>query len=345
MQSNLTLGGAPVASELRDVAQGIAQGDFKKVGLNATLLGAYACAGASGAGKTAQIGGKAQLGAKIAAVSGAGSVLNNCANHDTGAGAKRGHTGHDGRSPKKATRINFDQIFEKIDVGTRKTKIICTLGPACWDTEMLVKMLDAGMNIARLNFSHGDHETHSRTVGNLRAALAQRPNLRCAIMLDTKGPEIRSGFYAAGGSIELTAGQKLKIVTDYSFKGDKNTIACSYKALPQTVHVGSVIFVADGSLTCEVSEIHDDHVIVICKNGCKIGERKNMNLPGAIVDLPTLTPKDEKDLVDFGLTHDIDFIAASFVRKASDIAYIRKVLGPKGDKIHIISKIENQEGL
>ena len=210
---------------------------------------------------------------------------------------------------------------------------------------MLVKMLDAGMNIARLNFSHGDHETHSRTVGNLRAALAQRPHLKCAIMLDTKGPEIRSGFYAAGGSIEIKAGQKLKIVTDYSFKGDNTTIACSYKALPQTVKVGSVIYVADGSLTCEVAEVHDDHVIVNCKNGCKIGERKNMNLPGAIVDLPTLTPKDEKDLVDFGLTHDIDFIAASFVRKASDIAYIRKVLGPKGDKIHIISKIENQEGL
>ena len=104
--------------------------------------------------------------------------------------------------------------------------------PACWDTEMLVKMLDAGMNIARLNFSHGDHETHSRTVGNLRAALAQRPGLKCAIMLDTKGPEIRSGFYAAGGNIEITANQKLKIVTDYSFKGDNTCIACSYKSLP-----------------------------------------------------------------------------------------------------------------
>jgi len=91
------------------------------------------------------------------------------------------------------------------------------------------------MNIARFNFSHGDHATHSRTVGRLREALKQRPHLTCAIMLDTKGPEIRSGFYKDGGSIEITAGQKLKIVTDYNFKGDNTTIACSYKALPQTV--------------------------------------------------------------------------------------------------------------
>ena len=97
---------------------------------------------------------------------------------------------------------------------------------------MLVKMLDAGMNIARLNFSHGDHVTHSRTVGNLRAALAQRPGKKCAIMLDTKGPEIRSGFYKNGGSIEIKANQKLKIVTDYSFKGDNTCIACSYASLP-----------------------------------------------------------------------------------------------------------------
>lgn len=134
-------------------------------------------------------------------------------------------------------------------------------------------------------------------------------------------------------------------MTDYDFKGDNTCIACSYKSLPTTVKVGSTIFVADGSLTCTVKSIGDDHVIVKCENGCKIGERKNMNLPGAVVDLPTLTEKDEDDLVDFGLEHDVDFIAASFVRKASDIEYIRDVLGPKGANIKIIAKIENQEGL
>lgn len=163
-------------------------------------------------------------------------------------------------------------------------------------------------------------------------------------MLDTKGPEIRTGMLKEA-PLSLVAGQKLKIVTDYSVKGDATQIACSYKSLPTTVHVGSTIFVADGSLTCEVTEIKDDHVVVECKNSCTIGERKNMNLPGAIVDLPTLTEQDEKDLVDFGLKWNVDFIAASFVRKPTDVQRIREVLGPKGAHIQIISKIENQEGL
>lgn len=128
-------------------------------------------------------------------------------------------------------------------------------------------------------------------------------------------------------------------------KGDETQIACSYKSLPKTVKKGSTVFIADGSLTCEVVEIKDDHVVVECKNACTIGEKKNMNLPGAIVDLPTLTEQDEKDLVDFGIKWNVDFVAASFVRKASDVEYIREVLGPKGAHIKIISKIENQEGL
>lgn len=105
------------------------------------------------------------------------------------------------------------------------------------------------------------------------------------------------------------------------------------------------MYVADGSLTLTVTEIGSDFVMARCENGCMLGEKKNMNLPGAVVDLPTLTPKDETDLVEFGLKYNVDFIAASFVRKASDIEYIRDILGPKGSHIKIISKIENQEGL
>mmetsp|Transcript_31448 Transcript_31448/g.48103 ORF Transcript_31448/g.48103 Transcript_31448/m.48103 type:complete len:461 (-) Transcript_31448:36-1418(-) len=210
---------------------------------------------------------------------------------------------------------------------------------------MLVKMLDAGMNVARLNFSHGDHKTHGQSLQNLKAALKERPDKTCAVLLDTKGPEIRTGFLKDHQPIEITAGQSLKITTDYDFLGDNTAIACSYEALPETVKVGSPILIADGSLTCEVTEVHDDYIIVECKNGCKIGERKNMNLPGAIVDLPTLTEKDEDDLVDFGIKQNVDFIAASFVRKASDVENIKDVLGPKGAHIRIISKIENHEGL
>lgn len=205
---------------------------------------------------------------------------------------------------------------------------------------MLTKMLQAGMNIARLNFSHGNHESHGKTVSNLREAMAQS-GLSCAILLDTKGPEIRSGMLKDHKPIEITAGQTLKIVTDYEHQGDNTCIACTYGALPKTVQVGSTIFFADGSLTAEVTEIGDDFVNVLCKNGCKLGERKNMNLPGAVVDLPTLTQQDELDIVDFGLNQGIDFIAASFVRKASDVHYIRNLMGDKGKGIQIISKIEN----
>jgi pyruvate kinase len=164
-------------------------------------------------------------------------------------------------------------------------------------------------------------------------------------MLDTKGPEIRTGILKDGQPIELEMGQNLDIVTDYALEGDNTTIACSYKALPQTVQVGSTIYIADGSLTCEVTEIMENGVKTTVKNKAKIGERKNMNLPGAIVDLPTLTEKDEIDLTDFGLKHGIDMVAASFVRKQEDIEYIRDLLGPRGAHIKIIAKIENQEGL
>ena len=122
---------------------------------------------------------------------------------------------------------------------------------------MLVKMLDAGMNIARLNFSHGDHKSHGQTLENLREALKQRPDKNCAVMLDTKGPEIRTCFNRDNKPIDLTAGQSLKIVTDPAIEGDNTKISCTYKNLPKTVSVGSTIFMADGSLTCEVSEVHD----------------------------------------------------------------------------------------
>jgi len=205
-------------------------------------------------------------------------------------------------------------------------------------------MLDAGMNVARLNFSHGDHESHGGSVDRLREALKMRPDKVCAIMLDTKGPEIRTGMLK-GGTVTLVKDQTLEITTDYDYEGDAEKIACSYQALPTSVVVGSCIYIADGSLTCEVSEILESGVKVKVMNNATLGNRKNMNLPGAIVDLPTLTEKDENDLVEFGVKKNVDMIAASFVRKADDIEYIRDVLGPQGAHIKIIAKIENQEGL
>lgn len=227
----------------------------------------------------------------------------------------------------------------------RKTKIVCTIGPSCWSTDMLIQMIDAGMNVARLNFSHGSHEGHGNTLTNLRAALAERPRAQVAVMLDTKGPEIRTGFLKEGGSISLEKGQTLEICTDYEFLGDSTKIACSYKSLPTSVEPGQTILIADGSLVVTVTELRETSVLVEVMNSTKIGERKNMNLPGVVVDLPTITEKDEDDIVNFGLVENVDYIAASFVRKGSDIELIRETLGEAGKHIKIIAKIENQEGL
>lgn len=222
--------------------------------------------------------------------------------------------------------------------------MICTIGPACDNVETLVKMIDLGMNCARLNFSHGDHKTHAKTVDNLKEAFRLRRNVPVAILLDTKGPEIRTGFLAEAPAY-LVKGETLEMCTDYAFKGHKNKIACSYPDLCSSVKVGGPILCADGSLVLTVKEIRETSVMCEIMNNCKLGERKNMNLPGCEVKLPTITEKDEDDIIDFALKKGCDFVALSFVRKAKDIEECRDILGPKGSRTKIIAKIENQEGL
>jgi pyruvate kinase len=169
----------------------------------------------------------------------------------------------------------------------------------------------------------------------------------CAVMLDTKGPEIRTGKLKNGKPIQLVSGQQITITTDYDHEGDDQMIAMSYKKLAVDVGPGSSILCADGSIVLEVvsTDPASGTVRCVCKNTATLGERKNVNLPGVVVDLPTLTAKDEEDLLNWGVPNEIDLIAASFVRKASDIDYIRGVLGEKGRYIKIISKVENQEGI
>merc|ERR1719379_1264862 len=237
----------------------------------------------------------------------------------------------------------FDEHTE--DPVTRKTKIICTMGPSCWDVDKLVQMIDAGMNIARLNFSHGDHEGHGACVKRIREAAKQRPNKPVAILLDTKGPEIRTGFFKDGGKIDLKQGQDLKLVTDYAFKGDNTCIALSYGKLCESVKPGNIILCADGSLSLKVKTVGSDHVMTEVMNNCELGERKNCNLPGVKVDLPVLQDKDKDDIVNFGVKNKVHFVAASFVQSADDVKLIRKTLGLRGRHIKIIPKIENEEGL
>jgi len=226
----------------------------------------------------------------------------------------------------------------------KKTQIVCTIGPSCWSVERLVEMIDEGMSVARLNFSHGDHEVHAASVARIREACKLRPGAHVAIMLDTKGPEIRTGFLEEGKAIELVSGSDLILTTDYSFKGNSSKIAVSYPLLPKSVKVKGKILMADGSIVLEVVEIGDDWVKTKVLNSGKLGERKNMNLPGCKVELPVIGEKDKNDLVNFAIPQGCNFIAASFVQKA-DVKLIREILGPRGRHIKIISKIENQAGL
>merc|ERR1719394_1658286 len=241
----------------------------------------------------------------------------------------------------------MSSFVEKPDSYNRKCKIICTMGPSCWDPDKLEALIENGMNIARLNFSHGDHDAHGATVERIRAAASKFPDKPVAILLDTKGPEIRTGFFRedVGDKIELTQGQDLKLVTDYSYKGDSTCIAVSYPALTTSVKPGNTILCADGSLSLTVKECGADFVMTEVMNSVKLGERKNCNLPGVKVELPVLQEKDKDDLVKFGIPQGVDFIAASFVQSKEDVEMIRKTLGLRGRSIKIISKIENEEGL
>lgn len=247
----------------------------------------------------------------------------------------------------RGSNITLASITTPSDVLSRKTKIICTMGPACWDVPTLEGLIEAGMNVARFNFSHGDHEGHKACLDRVRQAAANRKK-HIGILLDTKGPEIRTGFFADDAKkITLKKGDNITLTADYNFKGSSKKLACSYADLATSVKTGQSVLVADGSLVLTVLSCHPSEGEVVCRieNDCSIGERKNMNLPGVIVNLPTLTDKDVDDIVNWGLKYNVDYIAASFVRKAADVHRIREILGDMDGKIKIYCKIENQEGM
>jgi pyruvate kinase len=224
----------------------------------------------------------------------------------------------------------------------RRTKIVCTIGPASESEEMLIKLVNAGMNVARLNFSHGDHEEHKRRIDAIKKVrqMLQKP---VAIMLDTKGPEVRLGRFREG-SAEIKAGDQFTLTTE-EILGDSTRCTMTYKDLPNEVSQGTRILIADGLMELSVLDKTDSEVICQVVNGGMLSDRKNMNIPGATSKLPAITERDIADLI-FGIENEIDFVAASFIRTASDVLEIRKVLEENGGSyINIISKIENQEGV
>ncbi|WP_251519934.1 MULTISPECIES: pyruvate kinase [Staphylococcus] len=226
----------------------------------------------------------------------------------------------------------------------RKTKIVCTIGPASESEEMLEKLMKAGMNVARLNFSHGDHAEHKARIDSIRK-VADKLGKTVAILLDTKGPEIRT-HNMKDGAIELEKGTEV-IVSMTEVEGTPEKFSVTYDNLINDVDEGSYILLDDGLIELQVKQINKDKGEVLCDvlNSGELKNKKGVNLPGVKVSLPGITDKDAED-IKFGISENIDFIAASFVRRPSDVLDIRKLLEEQNNKnISIIPKIENQEGI
>ena len=224
----------------------------------------------------------------------------------------------------------------------KKTKIVCTMGPSTEKQEIIENLLNSGMNVARFNFSHGDHAEHGNRI-NLVKAAGKATGKTVSLMLDTKGPEMRLGKFAAG-KVQLVAGKKLILTADQDFVGDETKVAVSHKGLCTEVKPGDTILLSDGLVSLTVEEIQGTDIVTTIMNSGIMGTLKRVAAPGVSVNLPPLSDRDVKDVI-FGISQDMDFIAASFVQRAADVHAIRKVITDNNGKMEIISKIENMEGV
>ncbi|NQZ91675.1 MAG: pyruvate kinase PykF [Moritella sp.] len=226
----------------------------------------------------------------------------------------------------------------------KKTKIVCTIGPKTESVEKLTELVNAGMNVMRLNFSHGNFAEHSVRIQNIRV-VSENLNKKIAVLLDTKGPEIRTIKLENGEDVILTAGQLFTFTTDINVVGNKDSVAVTYPGFAKDLSPGAIILVDDGLIEMKVVETTDTEVKCTVLNTGALGENKGVNLPNISVGLPALSEKDKADLA-FGCEQEVDFVAASFIRKADDVREIREILfNNGGENIQIISKIENQEGV
>lgn len=223
------------------------------------------------------------------------------------------------------------------------TKIVCTLGPSVSSVETLAGLLKAGMNVARLNFSHGSHEEHMGRITALREAMA-KTEMPAAFLLDTKGPEIRTGLLKDGKDVTLKVGSTFTLTTK-PCEGTQEMVSVSYEGFTKDIRVGNTVLIDDGLIELNVTEVTGDKVVTKVLNNGVLGQRKGVNLPNVRLNLPALAEQDFKDL-EFGCKVGVDFVAPSFIRKVSDVLEVRAALDKFGGKnIKIISKIENQEGV
>ncbi len=224
----------------------------------------------------------------------------------------------------------------------RKTKIVCTIGPSSNDREILREMLKAGMNVARVNFSHGTHEGHKKTIETFRE-VRDEMGIAAAVLLDTKGPEIRVGNFENGEEI-LEDGQEFTLTTR-DIVGTKEIVSVTYKDLPKEVRHGNRILINDGKIVIYVIETTETEVKGRVIHGGKISNHKGINLPNVNLNMPYMSEQDKSDLI-FGVENDVDYIAASFVRTANDVKEVKNILHEHGgNEIKVIAKIESTQGI
>lgn len=223
----------------------------------------------------------------------------------------------------------------------RKTKIICTLGPASESEEMIGRLIDKGMNVARFNFSHGDHAEHLARLERLKKIRAEKGK-SVAALLDTKGPEIRLCDFK-DGKAQLKKGGKF-ILTTEDVLGDETRASVTYKNLPKDAKVGGTILIDDGLIGLRIDNVTDTELECTVENDGQVSNHKGVNLPGADLSMPFISPQDRKDIL-FACEHNMDFIAASFTRTAEDIREIRYILNNNGSRARIIAKIESVQGV
>merc|ERR1712240_980062 len=260
------------------------------------------------------------------------------------------------KAREQATHVEFVSNLNMYSTANkmRLSGIVCTIGPVSREPATLLELIENGMNVARMNFSHGSHEYHAQTMENCRIAARMYkekhgvdPNL--AIALDTKGPEIRTGLLEGDdGRKELTlkAGASIKITTDDAFKGKctSEVLWLDYKNITKGMEPGKRLFIDDGLISVKCTEIGSDHFIGLIENDGNLGSKKGCNLPGTDTDLPAVSEKDKSDLL-LGVEQGVDMVFASFIRNADGVRQIKSVLGDKGKNIWVIPKIENQQGI
>lgn len=223
----------------------------------------------------------------------------------------------------------------------RKTKIICTIGPACEAEEKLRELMLAGMNVARFNFSHGTHEEHKIKFERVNK-ISSELGLQVATLLDTKGPEIRLGDIE-GGKTELVSGRKFTLTTE-EIIGNSEKASITYANLKDDISVGTTILIDDGLIEMTVDAIEENDIICTVVNGGPISNHKGVNVPGAVLSMPYISDVDRSDIM-FGCDMGFDFLAASFVRCREDILEVRKILDEQQSTMKIIAKIENMQGI